>query len=257
MGMWKTAKDPSIYSFLDIDMTKAISYTDDYEKKYDVKITPTTLVAKAICHALKKRPELNALIRNNRVYLREHIDLFFQVHMPGKTKDEIEGADLGGTQIFKAENLKLHEIAKALHDKALKVKRREDKELSKNQGLVKWIPWSLVGLFLDLSSWIVYGLNIPFPGLPKDPFGSVMITGVGGMGVDKALAPLVPFSRTPAVVVVGEIKKRAWVVNDQVEVCPIMTLGVTLDHRVIDGIHGANLAHEFQNCFDNPDLLFD
>jgi len=77
------------------------------------------------------------------------------------------------------------------------------------------------------------------------------------MGVDKALAPLVPFSRTPAVVVVGEIKKRAWVVNDQVEVRPIMTLGVTLDHRVIDGIHGANLAHEFQNCFDNPDLLFD
>ena len=257
MGMWKTAKDPSIYSFMEIDMTKALSKIESYEKKHNIKITPTSLVAKAICHCLKKRPELNALIRNNRIYLREHIDLFFQVNMPGKEGSEIEGADLGGTQIFEAENLKLFEIAKTLKAKATKVKKREDKELSKNQGLIKWIPWSLVGLFLDLSSWIVYGLNIPFPGLPRDPFGSVMITSVGSMGVDKALAPLVPFSRTPAVVVVGEIKKKAWVIDDQVQARPIMTIGVTLDHRVIDGVHGANLGQEFQLCFENPELLFD
>lgn len=257
MGMWKTAKDPSIYSFLEIDMTKALEKLESYEKEHGMKITPTILVAKAICHALKKRPELNTILRNNRVYLREDIDLFFQVNMPGEKGAETEGADLGGAQVFNAGDMKLFEIAQTLKERASKVKRREDKELRKNQNLIKFIPWCMMGWFLDFTSWIVYGLNIPFPGLPRDPFGSVMITSVGGMGVEKALAPLVPFSRVPAVVVVGEIRKRPWVVDNEVVVRPIMTIGVTLDHRVMDGVHGAKLSKEFMDCFENPELLFD
>jgi pyruvate/2-oxoglutarate dehydrogenase complex dihydrolipoamide acyltransferase (E2) component len=254
MGTWKDAKDPSIYGFIDIDMQEALKGISKYSTDHNVKITPTHLVAKAVVHCMKVRPEINALIRGSRIYIRKHINLFFQVNMPGEKGHEIDHSNLGGTRIEKAENLSLAEIASKLIEKAKIVKAREDEELNKQFDLMKMVPWWGVRYLLNLISWLNYGLNLnlSFLGIPKDPFGSVMITSVGSLGIDRALAPLVPFSRVPALLTVGAIQEKAVVIEGKIEIRPIMTIGVTLDHRVIDGIHGAKMAAEFKECFRNP-----
>jgi len=96
---------------------------------------------------------------------------------------------------------------------------------------------------------------LEFLGIPKDPFGSVMITNIGGMGIDMALAPLCPYTRVPLLMAVGSVKDRPVAVEGKVEVRPVMTIGVTFDHRLIDGVHAAEMAREFKHCFERPEEL--
>jgi pyruvate dehydrogenase E2 component (dihydrolipoamide acetyltransferase) len=84
-----------------------------------------------------------------------------------------------------------------------------------------------------------------------------MITNTGGLGVEKVLAPLIPYSRVPLLVTVGSLTDRAVVIDKKVEVRPCITLGVTFDHRLMDGVHAAHMAKDLKYCFENPEeVLF-
>jgi pyruvate/2-oxoglutarate dehydrogenase complex dihydrolipoamide acyltransferase (E2) component len=255
MGTWRDAKDPTVYGEANLDMTNVYKYLDEYQSKHNVKITPGHLVGRAITYCLKRRPELNGMIRNNQIYLRENISLFYQVNIPGEGADKIKKANLAGTVIHKTEEMNLAQISQSLYKKATAIKEGRDQDIKKNMDLFKFIPWSLTGLYLNFVSWLMYGLNIDlsFLGVPKDPFGSVMITNIGGLGIDFALAPLVPYSRVPLLLTVGAVSPRPWVVDGKVEPRPILPIGVTFDHRLIDGIHGSQMAKDLKQCFDEPE----
>lgn len=255
MGTWKTAKDPSVYGLAEIDMMPALERIKDYEIRHQVKITPAHLVGKAITRSLVSRPELNGMIRFNRLYQRNHVALFYQVNIPGSGHDKIKKANLAGTVLHQAEKMSLANIAKELARKSELVKSDRDQEIKKGMDTIKFIPWQLMGLYLDLVSFLLYGLNLDltFFGIPKDPFGSVMITNVGGMGIDVAWAPLCPYTRVPLLLTVGAIQQKPWVVDDKVEIRPILPIGITLDHRFIDGVHASQMVKEFKECFANPD----
>jgi pyruvate dehydrogenase E2 component (dihydrolipoamide acetyltransferase) len=110
---------------------------------------------------------------------------------------------------------------------------------------------------LNLTSFMNYDLNLPLQllGMPKDPFGSVMITNVGSMGVDTAWAPLVPYTKVPLLLTVGEVKERPWVVDGKLEVRQVMRIGCTFDHRFMDGSHAAAMAKLFKKYFEQPELM--
>ena len=73
MGTWKTAKDPSVYGILEIDMSKALSLVSEYSDKYDIKVTPSHLVGKALSYSMKRRPEINGMIRGSKIWLRDDV----------------------------------------------------------------------------------------------------------------------------------------------------------------------------------------
>ena len=254
MGTWKTTGDPTIYGDIEIDMTKVLEGLENYQENNKVKITPAHLIGKAIAHCMKVRPEINGLIRGRRIYLRKNVTLFYQVNIEGKPGRKVEDAILGGVTIEKAEDLSTKEIAEILCEKGSKLKKGEDKVMMKNLSLFKYLPWWLSRLYLNLGSWLIYGLNrdMTMLGLPRDPFGSVMITNAGGLGIDRAWAPLVPYSRIPFIVTIGTLKDRPVAVEGKVEVRKTLPLGITLDHRMIDGTHAAFMAKELKKCFDNP-----
>jgi pyruvate/2-oxoglutarate dehydrogenase complex dihydrolipoamide acyltransferase (E2) component len=262
-GSWRTAGDPSVYALLEIEMSKAIEFAAAYSQQHGVRITPAHLVAKAISHCLQVRPELNGLLRHGRVYLRRNVSIFFQVNVPGRAvkgnRDErIAQALLSGTTVHDTDTKSLAEIARAFRAQAAEVKRGRDPDFGTGFRIVSLLPWRLVRGFLNLGSWLIYGLNLDlgFLGLPKDPFGSVMITNVGGMGIDVAWAPLVPYSRVPLLLALGTIRDRAVVENGEVKARPVLSIGVTFDHRLIDGVHAAQMSEEFRNCFADPAKYF-
>jgi pyruvate/2-oxoglutarate dehydrogenase complex dihydrolipoamide acyltransferase (E2) component len=254
MGTWKTAKDPSVYGYIEIDMSEVFSQLDAYQRKHQAKITPSHLVGRALTYCMRRRPEINGMVRNHRIYLRDEVALFYQVNIPGEPGSKVEKSNLAGAVIHQAEKLTLAGLAQALGQKSNRVKKGEDLELKRNMNLFNFIPWRLTGLYLDFISWLMYGLNLDlqFLGVPKDPFGSVMITNVGSIGVDVAWAPLVPYSRVPLLLAVGMVSDRPWVVNGELAVRPILPIGVTFDHRMIDGIHASQMAKDFKECFSNP-----
>ncbi len=255
MGTWRTAKDPTVYGIIEIDMLKANLFSENYSKQHNIKITPSHLVGKAAAFCLKQRPEINGMIRGSQIYLRDTVNIFFQVNVPGRGADKIKDASLSGCTVEGAENLSLADLSRKLNEKADKVRTGKDPELAKNIALFKYIPWQLTGLYLDLASWLIYGLNwnLSFLGLPKDPFGSLMITNVGSLGIDMAFAPLCAYSRVPLLLTVGAIQPKAWVVDGKIEVRPILPVTVTFDHRLIDGIHASKMAADFKKCFAEPE----
>jgi pyruvate/2-oxoglutarate dehydrogenase complex dihydrolipoamide acyltransferase (E2) component len=262
-GSWRTAGDPSVYALLEIEMSKALEFAEAYSKQHGVRITATHLAAKAITHCLQVRPELNGLLRRGRVYLRRHVSIFFHVNVPGRAangnRDErIAKAVLSGTTVHETETKSLAEIARAYREQAAEVRRGRDPSFVACLRIVSLLPWRLVRAFLNLGSWLAYGLNanLGFLGLPPDPFGSVMITNVGGMGIDVAWVPLVPYSRVPLLLALGTIRDKPVVENGEVKVRPVLAIGVTFDHRLIDGVHAAQMSDEFKKCFAEPAKYF-
>ena len=259
-GTWKTAGDPSVYALLEIEMSKALPFAEAYSKQHGVHITPTLLAAKAISHCLQVRPELNGLLRRGKVYLRRSVSVFFQVNVPGKAgngnRDErIAKAFLSGTSVHETDTKSLAEIARAFRAQAAEVKRGRDPSFRSCIRIVSLLPWRLVRGFLNLGSWLIYGLNLElgFLGLPNDPFGSVMISNIGAMGIDVAWAPLVPYSRVPLLLALGTIRDKPVAENGEVKVRPVLSIGVTFDHRLIDGVHAAQMSNEFKKCFAEPE----
>lgn len=257
-GAWKTAYDPSVYGQLDIDMTSSLKFMKDFNSSSSIKITPTHLIGYAVALALKKRPEANAIIRRNRIYLRKHINLFFQVNVPGDSNEKISKASLSGCTVENLENLSFQEFVEALNRKISRVKNKTDKEITKSTNLFKLIPWWLSFYFLNFLSFLIYGLNwnLKWLGIPKDPFGSVMITNVGSLGIDLAWAPLCPYSRVPFLVTIGNILEKAWVVDGEIKIRPILGLGITFDHRIIDGVHAAQMSKTVKEVFKDPEKYF-
>lgn len=252
---WKTASDPSVYAQVDIDVGLAKVFAEKLSREHDVKVTMTHLVARAITRCMVSRPEINGMLRCGKISLREHVAVFFQVNAPGSGEDKVKGASLSGTTVHQAETLSTVDIARRLSKNAADIKQQKDPAFNKSMATIKSLPWGLVRPFLLFTTWLLYELNLDlsFLGFPKDPFGSVMVTNVGGMGIEIAWAPLCPYTRVPLLLTIGSIKDRVVAIDGKVEIRPIMSIGVTFDHRLIDGAHAAQMSAEFKKCFDDPE----
>ncbi len=58
-----------------------------------------------------------------------------------------------------------------------------------------------------------------------------------------------------AILGVGRIKKKPWVVENRIEIRDILTLSLTFDHRVIDGAQAAQFLNEVMKYLEKPYLL--
>ncbi|HUM13503.1 MAG TPA: 2-oxo acid dehydrogenase subunit E2 [Myxococcaceae bacterium] len=256
LGTWRTAYDPSIYGTLVLRMDRALAYIARFREQTGRRLTVSHLMAKASAMALQACPEANAILRWNRIYLRQRIGVFFQVLM---TDEGEEKADLSGATLYDLEQKSLLEIVDEFEKKVALVRQREDPALEKTRGTFQRLPYLLLRPFLRLLSFLCYTLNLDLRrlGIASDPFGSLMITNVGSLGLDTAYAPLVPFSRVPMLFAVGEATEHVLVENGQVMVGKTMSVNATLDHRVIDGFHAARIARVLREWMEDPEAHFD
>ena len=103
----------------------------------------------------------------------------------------------------------------------------------------------------------MYTLNLKLPGTAADPFGSIMITNIGSLGLDVAYVPLVPYSRVPILLAVGAIKDEPVVSDGKVVPGKIMRINATFDHRFIDGFHAATMSRIMRKWLEDPFEHFD
>jgi len=256
LGTWRTAYDPSIYGTLTLRMDRALDYIARFRAQTGRRLTVSHLMAKASAMALQACPEANAILRWNRIYRRQRIGVFFQVLM---TDEGEEKPDLSGATLYDLERKSLLEIVDEFETKVKLVRERQDPALEKTRGTFQRIPYLLLRPFLKALSFFCYTLNLDLRalGIASDPFGSLMITNVGSLGLDTAYAPLVPFSRVPMLFAIGEATEHVLVENGQVVVGKTMSVNATLDHRVIDGFHAARIAKVLRDWMENPDAHFD
>lgn len=252
IGTWRTAKDPSVYGSLSLEMDETLRYVAAFQAATGRKLTVTHLMAKAIGRVLHELPDANAILRGNRIWLRQSADVFFQVAM----QDPVTGQlDLSGLTIREADKKPMVEIVDEFQRVADRVRKGKDEEKEHTRRTFQRLPGWLVGPVLDLIGFLTYGLNLELRwlGIPKDPFGGAMVTNVGSLGLEEAYVPLVPYSRVPLLVAMGALQRVPVVrEGDRLEVATVMRLFATFDHRLLDGAHAARMSKLLRESFADP-----
>ncbi|MBN2800649.1 MAG: 2-oxo acid dehydrogenase subunit E2 [Deltaproteobacteria bacterium] len=256
IGTWKTAYDPSVYGSVRLRVDKALEYQERFREKTGRRLTLTHMMAKAVAMVLADMPDANAILRFNRIYLRRDIGVFFQVAMKDPETGEL---DLSGKTIHGADRLSLVDIYDDFAASVEKVRAGEDKELEGTRSTFKSIPFLLLNTVLNTIGFLSYTLNLDLRGLgiPKDPFGSVMVTNIGALGLEEAYVPLVPYSRVPLLLAMGSVEDEAVVEDGQIVVGKVMRVYATFDHRILDGSHAARMARTLKAWFEDPFGHFD
>ncbi|HMV67363.1 MAG TPA: 2-oxo acid dehydrogenase subunit E2 [Myxococcota bacterium] len=257
IGTWRDAGDPSVYGSLELRVDETLRYIDAFRAHTGKRLTLTHLMAKAVGLVLADMPDANAILRFQRIYLRQTVDVFFQVAMEDPETGQI---DLSGLVVRDADKRSLAEIVDDFEAAAARVRAGRDAEKEQTRRSFKAMPGFLAGYVLDLLSFLLFTLNLDlrWAGLPRDPFGSAMVTNVGSLGLEEAYVPLVPYSRVPLLIAVGAVKKVPVVTDDdRVEIARVMRLFATFDHRILDGSHAARMARTLHRVFADPWGSFD
>ena len=257
IGTWRTTKDPSVYGSLSVEVDAALAYIEAFRARTGKKLTLTHLMAKAVALALAQMPDANAILRFGRIWLRHDVDVFFQVVMKDPATGQI---DLSGLTIRRADQKSMPDIVDEFRRVAERVRAGKDKDKESTRQTFKRLPGFLVGWVLDTISLLLYTLNLDmsWAGIPRDPFGSVMVTNIGSLGLEEAYVPLVPYSKVPLLVAMGAVKKVPVVdeETDQIRVARVMRLFATFDHRLLDGAHAAKMSAVLKEVFANPEEHF-
>ncbi|MBJ6761998.1 2-oxo acid dehydrogenase subunit E2 [Myxococcaceae bacterium JPH2] len=256
IGTWKTAYDPTVYGTLTVRMDKAMAYIEAFRQRTGIRLTVTHLVTKAMAEALHRCPDANAILRFNRIYLRKQVTLSTLVV---QTDDGDGKVDLTSARIEDADKKSLREIAADLEEAVRRVRERRDAALERGKSTVQRIPYLFLNAFTWLLSFFMYTLNLDLRrlGMPKDAFGSAIITNVGSLGLDTAYVPLAPYTRVPIFIAPGAVKEVPVVEDGRVVPGKVMNINATFDHRFIDGFHAGVLANTMREMLENPFERFD
>jgi pyruvate/2-oxoglutarate dehydrogenase complex dihydrolipoamide acyltransferase (E2) component len=256
IGTWTTAYDPTVYGTLKVRMEKALQYIERFREVHGKRLTVTHLVTKACAEALKRCPDANAILRFNKVYLRRHINLSVLVVQTDQGDGKV---DLTAAKIDDADQKSLVQIADEMQATFERVRARKDQALEKGKGTVGLIPFMVMNAFLKLLGFLMYALNLDlsFLGMPKDPFGSLVVTNVGSMGLDVAYVPLAPYTHVPIFVAPGAVKDEPVVEDGKVVPGKIMNINASFDHRYIDGFHASVMSKTLREAMENPFEFFD
>jgi len=247
IATWSRPTEGNIYGRLAVDVTETKRYLAWLRKKSGEKVGITHFVGKAIAEGVKEAPSLNGVIRFSRFKAHDSIDICYLVNMDG-------GNNLGRVKVTDVDQKDLVEIAQDLKGRAKRLREGDDEAFKKTQDPLGWMPMWLVRPVVWLTGFLtgVLGVSVPALGLEGYPFGTAIVTNVGGMGLDEAYAPPTPFAYCGVLVLVGAVRDRPAVVNGEFVSIPEMNLMVTIDHRLIDGAHLARANKRIKAIFANP-----
>jgi pyruvate dehydrogenase E2 component (dihydrolipoamide acetyltransferase) len=85
--------------------------------------------------------------------------------------------------------------------------------------------------------------------------GTITITNIGVFGMDTG-TPILN-SGEAGIVALGTIKPKPWVVDGEVRVRQVTTIGASFDHRVVDGDVASRFLADVASIIEEPALLLE
>ena len=208
---WRNQEEASFYGWTDLDASGVRKVMEQFRKD-GRKLSPTTIAAKAVAVAISKYPRVNGMIRLGRIYERKHVDIFLQA------SPDDSGDNLTGMVIRKCDTKSLEEINHEIRERVAKIRSGDHDDFKKITKMLNRMPSVVIGLVLRFMGFINYTLNIwsPLFGSPRDAFGSAMVTSVGMLGLQRGVAPLMPFYRCPVIIAIGKLEHKPVVRNGEI-----------------------------------------
>jgi pyruvate dehydrogenase E2 component (dihydrolipoamide acetyltransferase) len=249
--VWGRPHDPTVYVVMELIVDRALPYLDELSRVSGTKVRVTHLVTKGLALGIQRIPQANGIVTRRRIALRQDVDIFVQVATEG-------GRDLSGTKLARVDGMPLSEIARELATRAALVRRHADPGVERTKSLFHRLPNAVLGLTVRAMEFLLYDLQLDLSrfGIESDQFGSAMVSNIGnfeGFGMSFALAPLVPISRCPIVILIGEVQRKPVVEGERIVPRSVVTLGCTFDHRMIDGAQGTAIAAVLRRVVEDPE----
>lgn len=234
---WRAPGDPQFFGSMDIDAAALSAYAESLRERTGAHVTMTHLIGRAVAHGLENVPALRQRLARGREYDRESIDVFFIVTTAG-------GSELTGVKIANADQKSAVDISNELVNRCTAIENDADPEFGRTKRMLAALPRPVLRYGVRLSAWLTSDLNLNLPqfGLPRQAFGSAMITSVGMWGITNAYSPLTAYYRVPVLVLVGAVEQRPVARAGTVVVRPMLTITATFDHRYVDGFQAAQFA---------------
>jgi pyruvate/2-oxoglutarate dehydrogenase complex dihydrolipoamide acyltransferase (E2) component len=244
---WRRPADPQIYGELELDAGALQAYIAK-AKEHGVRLTVTHLIGRAAAHALAEHPDVNVRLRPGRSIPRDSVDVFFIV----STED---GRDLSGVKIRHADEKSAAEVSEELAQRSARVNAGDDDGLGKVKPVMDLLPVPVLRVVLRVAAWLTSDRDVDLSrfGMSRQAFGSAMVSSIGMFGIERAWAPLSPYYRVPFIVLVGEVASRPVAIEGTVQVRPRLSLGITMDHRYVDGHHAGRLARSVRDYCGDPE----
>ena len=244
---WRAPAAGPLYGRVELDAGAALGYVRDLSAAAGTKVTITHLVGKAVGMALVAAPDLNARIVLGRLRPLESVDVAFVV----ATR---EGGDLSSVRVRSVDRTPVAEIAHLLNERAAPVRTGEDVDFGRSSGVMARIPFPLTRPAMWAAGFVQSGLgrSVPALGLKADGFGGAMVSNVASFGVEQGFGALIPFTRVGALVLVGAVAERPVARDGRVVVRPVLDLGITLDHRLVDGAQLGPAIAALRNVVEHP-----
>jgi len=200
---------PHVTEFITVDVTRTMRLVERLRASRefrDVKLSPLAALARAMCIAARRTPDVNARWDEDagEIVIQRYVNLGIAAATPrGLVVPNIKDAD----------RLSLRDLAVAINE--LAATAREGKTQ----------PADMAG-------------------------GTLSITNVGVFGVDTG-TPILPPGQS-AIMAFGAIKQQPWVHKGKVRPRWVTTLGLSFDHRLVDGEQGSKFLADVAALLEDP-----
>ena len=243
-------RDGKIFGTIEVDVTNALEYIER-QRETGVHLTITHLITSSLARALANDvPEINCYVRRGRIIPREHADVAVAVKLTS-------GTGVGVVCIRKAEQKSLSDLAEEIHRRADAHRAGDEERVSSSKMFFERIPWPFRRPIIRIITWLVYEVGItigPFRA-SHHPFGSVVLTNVGTLGLSTGMLALFPPARLPAAIATGKMEEKPVVRDGKIVIRTILPVTGTFDHRIVDGEQAGKLAAAVIRYLDNPELI--
>ncbi|MBR06406.1 MAG: dehydrogenase [Rickettsiales bacterium] len=243
--IYKKPVDSKLFGQSDLDVT-ALDEFISFKRREGVKITYTHIFTLLLARCLDTvTPEFNTYMRLGKVLPRETIDVMISVL-------KADGA-MGSVKVGNAHQKSLSDLDQILKTEIGAARKGDDTHHKASKNLLAKLPWPLRSWFFSFYKRIVVDWGVSLGGLSANNFGSVILTNIGSIGLDTGYPALMPSSNVALVFVLGGVKKKPVVVNDEIVIRNIMTVSVAIDHRMADASHGGKLLRYLKKAIQRPE----
>lgn len=246
-AMYIKPVDSKILGSVELDLTDLEKYISG-KRKEGLKITPTHVFTLILARGLKTEvPELNSYVRRGKIVGKDTVDAMISVLL--------QGEEMSSVKVPSAEKMNLEDLADFLKKSIQETRSGKESKEMRKKGMLAKIPWPFRRMVYKVIKLITINWGLSIGGISASNYGSFVVANIGTIGLDVGYPALFPTSNVALVVTLGNIFKKPVVVNDEIVPRRMMTVGVAMDHRVVDASHGGKMFRFVRQLIRNPELL--
>ena len=236
-----------------IDLTNVLSYLEKKNAQQpEYKYTIFHVITAALVKTVTLRPKMNRFIKGNRTYERNELTFAFVV----KKKFADDAPEALAFLSFDGDC-----TIDIVHDKIMQevYSCRSDKLDNSTEGMdmLAKLPRPILKLLVGILNILDYYGKVPEFLIKTDPnYASVFMSNLGSIGLKAGYHHLNNWGTNSIFVTIGEKAMRpVYDAEGNVEICPVLELGLMLDERIADGYYYAKAVKLVKHLLQNPELL--